>query len=503
MSKFATYLKELLDARGEPIASVARGSGVERTSIHKALKDERTLSYMALRSLAQYLQLSLPQVRELNERYEMLIQGEEAYLVQGAICDTLLDLARLHVSTEETTQLPSGPGTELAEGVVTGSVRVRSVLREILARGAGESGTRGEKNGAHGEKNGERLAEVLLYLPSEGAPTDALLSLWRDAPEDLRVRQLVNLVPDRTDREARVRNLEVVRQLLQLSLMSRGRFFCYGFYGVAEEACSVEPLPYFVVSGEWLVRLDAKLTVAHVTRDRALVRLYRESLERVQRECRPLNTYSDDVLGTLEAYMSATDEDGYYTIMTQPCLGHYYTREVIEEHVRPEVPMHDVVVDVADRRFERLRALRRSYYTVFTEEGLRQFADDGVLVDFPSQMVRHMSRDRRLQILRDFRDDVASGEVTGLVTDPTALSVPPYLTITADPHHGLHVYATEGYARGAYTCNLHIDESGIGQSFCQFIRSLPGSRYVYAHERTLELLDDVVAGLEARAGEGA
>ena len=90
MSKFATYLKELLDARGEPIASVARGSGVERTSIHKALKDERTLSYMALRSLAQYLQLSLPQVRELNERYEMLIQGEEAYLVQGAICDTLI-----------------------------------------------------------------------------------------------------------------------------------------------------------------------------------------------------------------------------------------------------------------------------------------------------------------------------------------------------------------------------------------------------------------------------
>lgn len=478
VSKFATYLKELLDARGEPIASVARGSGVERTSIHKALKDERTLSYMALRSLAQYLQLSLPQVRELNERYEMLIQGEEAYLVQGAICDTLLDLARLHVSTEETTQLPSGSGTELAEGVVTGSVRVRSVLREVLACGAGESGTRGEKNGAHDEKNGARHGEVLLYLPSEGAPTDALLSLWRDAPEDL-----------------------CVRQLLQLSLMSRGRFFCYGFYGVAEEAGSVEPLPYFVVSGEWLVRLDAKLTVAHVTRDRALVRLYRESLEGVQRECRPLNTYSDDVLGTLEAYMSATDEDGYYTIMTQPCLGHYYTREVIEEHVRPEVPMRDVVVDVADCRFERLRALRRSYYTVFTEEGLRQFADDGVLVDFPSQMVRHMSRDRRLQILRDFRDDVASGEVTGLVADPTALSVPPYLTITADPHHGLHVYATEGYARGAYTCNLHIDEGGIGQSFCQFIRSLPGSRYVYAHERTLELLDDVVAGLEARAGE--
>ena len=79
MSKFSVFLKELLTQSGEPIARIAKNAGLERTSIHKALKDERILSYSALRQLIQYLQLTLPQVRELNQYYEMLLQGEETY----------------------------------------------------------------------------------------------------------------------------------------------------------------------------------------------------------------------------------------------------------------------------------------------------------------------------------------------------------------------------------------------------------------------------------------
>ena len=45
MSKFSNYLRKLIDQSGESIASISRNAGIERTSIHKALKDERILSY--------------------------------------------------------------------------------------------------------------------------------------------------------------------------------------------------------------------------------------------------------------------------------------------------------------------------------------------------------------------------------------------------------------------------------------------------------------------------
>lgn len=85
MSKFSVYLRTLLDKSGEPISRIAEKAGVERTSIHKALKDERILSYVALKRLIQYLELTLPEIRELNQYYEMLLQGEDIYEIQESI----------------------------------------------------------------------------------------------------------------------------------------------------------------------------------------------------------------------------------------------------------------------------------------------------------------------------------------------------------------------------------------------------------------------------------
>lgn len=76
------------------------------------------------------------------------------------------------------------------------------------------------------------------------------------------------------------------------------------------------------------------------------------------------------------------------------------------------------------------------------------------------------------------------------------LPIPPYLTLTCDPKFGVHLYATQGFIGGAYACNLHIEESGIGQAFSAFIRALPESKYVYPAQRTVELVDELLRELE-------
>ncbi|WP_317416099.1 hypothetical protein [Thermophilibacter provencensis] len=481
MSEFAAYLRELLDEFGQPIASVARGSGVERTSIHKALKDERMLSYQAVRSLADYLQLDLARSRELTRRYEILLKGEGSYAEQAAIQEMLLDLSRLSipVTAPAATVIDTASAAEPSEGLVTGSLAVAAALRALVAASAGSAAER----------------DLLLYLPPEADLADALAGLWR-RPGAPRVRQLVSLAPERSGTSARVSNLQAVRRLLQVSLTSGGRFFSYCFYGEGE-AASVDPLPFFVVAGSWVARLDESLTLAHVTCDPGLVRLYRERFGRVLGECRPLNSYSADPLDVLGAYMSATDDEGYYTLMTMPCLGRYYTRELIERQVRPGIPGRELIVEAADARFARLRGLSGSYYTVFTEEGLRRFAADGVIVDLPAELVMPLAPLDRARLLRSLAADLSEGAVCALIADPAALAVPPFLTLTADPRFGLHVYAIEGYAGGTYACNLHIDESCMGRALMQFIQSLPRGRLVRPAEQTLEILDELASGLEA------
>ena len=51
MSKFSNYLKTLIENSGESIAFLSRTLNIERTSIHKALSDERILPYSSVQSV--------------------------------------------------------------------------------------------------------------------------------------------------------------------------------------------------------------------------------------------------------------------------------------------------------------------------------------------------------------------------------------------------------------------------------------------------------------------
>lgn len=80
MSKFSTYLR-LIATVGENISSLARTIGAERTSIHKALADERILSYKTVQALTRHFNLSKTgsERKRFFQLYDILLQGEETY----------------------------------------------------------------------------------------------------------------------------------------------------------------------------------------------------------------------------------------------------------------------------------------------------------------------------------------------------------------------------------------------------------------------------------------
>ena len=64
MSKFSIYLKNLIEDSGESISFIARSIEAERTSIHKALTDERILSYKVVQALARHFNLPVDKKKE-------------------------------------------------------------------------------------------------------------------------------------------------------------------------------------------------------------------------------------------------------------------------------------------------------------------------------------------------------------------------------------------------------------------------------------------------------
>lgn len=480
MSKFSVYLKELFDQRGEPIARVAKTLGIERTSIHKALKDERILSYTAVRQLAQYFQLTLPQVRELNQYYEMLLQGEDIYRIQEAICELLSELSQLHFSSyHHIEQEAAVLDLKSLPGLICGKPQVESTIQTIL----------------QWEAEASENAELILNLPEDCALTDSLVRLWQNG-QKFTVRQIVAFLPNHNGDGTRIENLSLLKKLLPLSLVSQGNYFAYYYFEENTSPGRINPLAYYIVTPHVLITLDYSLSAAQIQTDPKMLQLYRRRFSQIQAECQPLNSYLSDPAHILQSYMQNTDEEGYYTLMAQPCLGHYYTRERIERQVRAGLPSRKLLVELADKRFSRLRGLEENYFTIFSEEGLRKLADDGIMVDLPTEFVEPFDIRSRRELFLELYRDIQEEKIQCCLADTEKLPIPPYLTFTCDPRFGLHIYAVQGFTGGAYACNIHIGESSIGRSFCDFIKSLPQSKFVYPKEKTLELLDELIRGLE-------
>ena len=482
MSKFSVYLKQLLDERGEPIARIAKNAGLERTSIHKALKDERVLPYTSFKQLTQYLQLTLPQVRELNQYYEMLLQGEDIFRAQEAICQLLSELSQLYFSSGGNSCFPQEERWHFP-AILHGRPQVEAAIQAILQQETKEKGT-----------------QISFHLP-QGCTLSNICSLfWRDG-RDFQVHQLLAFLPNRFGSQTQQENLHLLRKILPLSLTSGGNYFAYYYFEDSRLLPDIAPLSYFAITPHFLITTDSRLSVAQIQDTPELIQLYQRRFDQVRSECRTLNSYSSDLGHILESYMKNTNEAGYYTIMIQPCLGRYYTRERIERQFVGYGPKREEMIELIDRRFGMLRSLKDNYYTIFSEDGLRQFAGDGIVVDLPPEFVPPLEIELRLELLKAFRQEIQEGTVTGCIADMEKLPIPPYLTLTCDPRAGLHIYAVQGFIGGAYACNLHIEESSIGDSFCQFIKSLPESRFVYPKEKTLAVLDELIEGLTRKREE--
>lgn len=97
------------------------------------------------------------------------------------------------------------------------------------------------------------------------------------------------------------------------------------------------------------------------------------------------------------------------------------------------------------------------------------------------------------------RQDIESDKVQGMIANPDLLPIPQYLTFTCDPRYGLHIYAVDEFVGGGYSCNLHITAANLGAAFCDFIRFLPNSKYVYTKEQTLAIIDRYIDLLKSSA----
>lgn len=471
MSEFSTYLKALINESGEKITSIAQNCGLERTSISKALSDKRNLPYPAVRKLAAYFQLPMAERKKFFALYDLSLQGKEAYQNRQAVCDLLDNLAATNFHMPP---LPESPAPVAPEGLVRGEYAVRSTIQAALFRAVDHTGS----------------PEIFAYLPDKLDLTEVLLRFWING-EQFRFTELLCMKPSESHASE---NLALLKKVIPLSLVSRDRYHPY-YYFMTPESAALSPLNYYIILPDCLIQIADDLSLAQVQYGEEIRSVYRSFFQKLLDDCDPLSFCNANLEDIMKMYIAANSPKEMKILSAQPCLGRYYTPELVQKYYRKETIPSDQVVSLINTHFSILRNIHDNFWTVFSEKGLRQIADTCTIAELPPEYVLPIEPQDMRQILKSFRDEIESGAVNGILVRPSALNIPDYLEIDGSFSTGIHITTNNYFLYGAYCCDLQINASSLSDMFIKFIEALPGSPLVYSTEETLQILDSCIASI--------
>lgn len=469
MSKFSMYLKDRINRSGESVASVARSIHVERTSLHKAMSGERTLPYGAVKALASHFNMPIDERQEFFRLYDLHLQGEEAYENRQEVCELLNTLASIDFTMPSPPDVVSMPA---GERLIRGEYAIISTIRSVLIY----------------ESSHHENAQIQMFIPEKLNLTMELMELWL-AGRAFEVTELLSLGASGTFRKNTdaKQNLQKLGAVIPLCLASRGKYKPY-YFTERVGAFIPAPMPYYIVTPEFLIEIAGDLTVAQVRSDPELTAYYQNWFKMQLPNFDLLTQCSSDIMEVLKEYISGTSPESLQVIMEQPCPGRYITKEMIGRYLRNGEQPYEAMFQLVENHFSVLRKIQKGYVTVFTEKGLAELTEKRVLQDLPPQYVPPLDPDDIRGMLEALYDEIEKGTVTGLIARPAQLQIPDYLSFYAGAENELHIYTTNKFVFGAYSCDIHIMASSLCGMFEDFIKGLPGSPMVYSREETLELL---------------
>lgn len=472
MSKFSEYLRRIIKRSGESVSAVSRSIGAERTSIHKALADERILSYKVVQNLARHFNLTIDERHEFFRLYYILLQGEENYRNRQAVCDLLNHLSTLPYQSSATAL--NVPQRTVDETVLKGEYAIRSAIHTLLFQ----------------ESSSSKNCEFNFFLPVNLDLTMELMELWLSG-QQFAVNQLLQF---HSSTDAVIDNLQFLRAVIPLSLASKGQYRPYYFH---ENSVSVTltPMSYYIITPNYLLQFAGDLSTAQIQKKEPLVEYFTEHFHNLLECCDPLTQCDTDLVSVLHEYIDSTSPNELQILMAQPCPGRYITKDIIAKYLKHQDLPYEAVFHLVEQHFSRLRQIPK-YCTIFSEKGLTDLLENRILEDLPPEYVPPLEQTDIIGMLRQLQDDIRTGRLTGLITRPMQLQLPDYLAIYVNPTTGLHIYPTNAFLFGAYCCNIHITEKTLCNIFYDFVQSLPGSPMVYSTDHCLQLLEQHINDLE-------
>lgn len=331
-------------------------------------------------------------------------------------------------------------------------------------------------------------AEVEMNIPAD-MPffNEYLFYLFKRQKARVRITQIIAIRRNKTEKSLNLHSIECFADILLFCMISDRQYYPYYYYDTSVASLYTDPFPYFVVTGDRVLCLSADGDRALLLKGVEYARFYRKHFHALKKQCHTLVNYSEGLFSSLEEYSRVYDMENVYMCTHQPCFVCKYGDDDIRRKIRKDFPYCEETTQACVSWLSRLRNVGM-YHSVFNQEGLISFMEEGRIDDFP-EIVEKITLEERLELLKHLIDSVESERRTVVrMFNEKLFTYPSFITLITSLKTGVGIFTTSRFKYGGSPICLHVHEPDVSEAFYDFMLNLPASEITCSKEETLACL---------------
>ena len=486
MSAFGDKLRLYIGKSGESVYQLAKRSGVERTSIHKAMSGSRILNQDGFDRLIELLKLTPAEKQDLADSYEIAKQGEDVYHRRRKIAAMLNSLAALPSREFNTPvagfKVDMGSRSFGQIELIRGKYEIYNLMRTAVLE----------------EISDQDVPTVCTNIRfSDQFMADTTSLIYMSTGGKLTIKHILRFARH-SDFASGNYNMDRLSEVLPMVLYVGDGYKPYYFYGDYDSANDITLLaPYYIITRKRIITVSADYQRAAAFSDPEIVRLCQESFDMSIKRCQPLISClnnSIEAINYQKEYESCINQP-LYKFEAIPCLAMFFSSPLINRKIRPDAPNREELVRSMCARCDAIRAVPSMNIMFFSEYGINYFTDTGMLFDVPPDIVLPFTAQERLKLLQELKRSVACGNNKAVAVNPERLNISNRISISCCETGGILFSGYNGES-GSYVILL-LKEEDIVKSISDFMAYLPQSDLVLNPHQSAAIIDGCIKRLKS------
>ncbi len=405
---FSEYFSNYLSENEITIPELSKITGIARSSLYRYINGDRIPSSVeTVEFLAKEMRMTALERQKFLLEYDKTMYGEDvvnSYIYIHSLIDDLRNTEEF-LRPQKHMVMKSDAAFSFDEKTIhslTTSHEIVSYAEKIISR-------------CKEPEFSDKELKIIMQ-PTYTDIQQLLLSL--SSEENTKITQIVCM--EKTIEKSYI-NLALLKNILPTFFCVSGYNVLYHYESHGSYLSEASVLPNIMISDDCVLAFDHEMKHGFFTTDQTLLNYFSECFRRISSFCFPLmerGDYIDIIVRQQFAYFGNT----VGTVFNQPCFSPFLDKTILEEHINDFPQKQDIISSLIniygnwDGTIHLTETDRHTNIISFcTKNGLRNFAETGMVCEFPQMYYKPLTRNHIIQIFERMLTLINSDSYTYII----------------------------------------------------------------------------------------